>query len=118
MRSPRLAVLATLIIWIVFGMALIALALWRVDISFGNPHSLIQLILILALVAALVQTRFLLKNMRVSFAQPDTDQYYKPKHRPKNDLLELVNRLDESERAELYGMLGEQAQDRSDYHSP
>jgi hypothetical protein len=96
----------------VLVLAIVALTIWRGDVSYGTPYSFVQIILLLALAGALIQTRFLFRNMRVTFNPPDTDRLVKPKRYPKHDLLDLVNTLDEQERTELYGLLDDQADDR------
>lgn len=112
MRNPRLAIIATIISWMVLVLAIVALTIWREDISYGTPYSFLQIILLLALAGALIQTRFLFRNMRVTFTPPDAERMVKPKRYPGNNLLDFVNTLDEQERAELYGLLDDQADDR------
>ena len=112
MRSPRLALITTLIIWTIFVMAFMALVLWRGDIAFGFPYGLTVFLVPLALIGALLQTRFLLRNMRVSFTPDKADEPDKLKRQPRNNLADFVNTLDEQERAELYGMLDDQVDER------
>lgn len=106
MRNPTLAVLSTIISWVVLVLTIVTLTLWRGDISFGSSYTLMQGIMLMALIGAVVQTLFLLKSVRIS--QSDSETAGKQKHRPKNNLLDLVNTLDEDERAELYTLLDEQ----------
>ncbi|MBI5667130.1 MAG: hypothetical protein HZC41_03910 [Chloroflexi bacterium] len=115
MFNAGLAVLSTIISWVVLVLTIVALTVWRGDVFFGGSYTLLQGIMVLALIGALIQTRFLLKHIRLS--QPEAETTDKRKRRPKHELVDMVNTLDERERAELYALLDEQVEGYSDYRS-
>ena len=112
MRSPGLMVISTVLNWLAFVAALAFQFLWPWTLYGGYNPSLFVIAFFLLLVTALLQTLFLIRNMRVTFPAASAAQSTEKAKRGKPARpAELVNSLNDDERAQLLDWMLDQTED-------
>jgi hypothetical protein len=112
MRSPGLMVISTVLNWLAFVAALIFQLLWPWSLFAGYNPSLFVMTFFLLLVTALLQTVFLIRNMRVTFSAADSDQSgEKAKGGKPARAADFVNSLDDAERAQVLDWMLDQTEE-------
>ncbi len=115
MRSPRLMVISTVLNWLAFVAALTFQITWPWDAYYTevNPNFLVIAIMLL-FITAMLQTVFLVRNMRITFPPANAEQSTeKAKRDSHSRAARLVDTLDDDERAQLLDwMLAQQEEDQ------
>jgi len=112
MRSPGLMVISTVLNWLAFVAALIFQLLWPWTLFGGYNPSLFVVTFFLLLVTALLQTLFLIRNMRITFSSANSAQSTeKAKRSQPARPADFVNSLNDDERAQLLDWMLDQTED-------
>lgn len=99
MRNPALLLLSTICNWIAFIAALAFQLAWPWEAFRGYNPSPFVLAFLLLLMTALLQTAFLLRNVRITLHAEQSAE--KPKREVQPSIARLVDSLDDEQRAEL-----------------